>query len=65
MGFPSCSVVKNLPAMQETQTGGAGLIPGLGRPPPRKRKWQSTTVFLPGESMGSQRVAHEWATKQQ
>ena len=51
--------------MQETQTGGAGLIPGLGRLPPRKRKLQSTTVFLPGESMGSQRVAHEWATKQQ
>ena len=39
--------VKNLPAMQEDQ----GLIPGLGRFP-RRRKWQLTPVFLPGESHG-------------
>jgi len=28
-----------------------GLIPGMGRFPWR-RKWQSTPVFLPGESHG-------------
>ena len=31
MGFPGGSVVKNLPAMQETGMGGS--IPGLGRYP--------------------------------
>ena len=31
--------------------GDAGLIPGLRRSPWR-RKWQSTPVFLPGESHG-------------
>ena len=41
---------------------------------PWRRKWQSTPVFLPGkshwteepgglQSMGSQRVVHEWVTK--
>ena len=39
----------------------------------RRRKWQPTTVFLPGEShrprssvgcsLGSQRVGHHWATE--
>ena len=32
MGFPSGSVVKNLPA-NAGDTGDAGLIPGLGRSP--------------------------------
>ena len=40
--FPGGSVVKNLPA----NAGDAGLIPGLGRFPWR-RKWQPTPVFLP------------------
>ena len=40
----------------------------------RQKKWQPTPVFLPGEShgwrrllgfMGSQRVGHDLATKQQ
>ena len=39
--------VKNLPA----NAGDAGLIPGLGRSPWR-RKWQPTPIFLPGESHG-------------
>ena len=55
--------IKNLPAMPETDD-------------PLERAWQSIPVFLPGESswteepgglqsMGSQRVGHNWATKQQ
>ena len=41
-----------------------GFIPGLVRIPGR-RKWQLTPGFLPGksQSMGSQRVGHDWATK--
>ena len=50
-----------------------GSIPGLGRFPWR-RAWQSTPVFLLGESpwtevpgglqyMGLQRVGHSWVTK--
>ena len=53
--------------------GDPGLIPGLERFPWR-RAWQLTPVFLPGESpwteepgglqsMWSQRVGHNWATK--
>ena len=59
-GIPGGSVVKNLPANARD----AGLIPGLGRTPWR-RKRQSTPVFLgeipwteePGrlQSMGSQK----------
>ena len=37
-------VVKNLPAMQETQ------VQSLGWKSPWKRKWQPTLVFLPGKS---------------
>ena len=37
-------LVKNLPAMQETQ------VPSLGREDPWRRAWQPTPVFLPGES---------------
>ena len=55
-GFFSGSAVKNLPAMQETQAGDMGLIPGSGRSP-GERKWQPTPVFLPGnsQSMGLQK----------
>ena len=42
--FPGGSVVKNLPAMQET-----GFDSWVGKIPWR-RKWQSTPVFLPGKS---------------
>ena len=60
--------VKNLPAMWETQ------VRSLGWEDPWKREWQPTPVFLPGESpwaeepgrlqsMGSQRVRHDKATK--
>ena len=45
-GFPGGSMVKNLPATQETQ------VRSLGREDPWRRKWQPTQVFLPGESHG-------------
>ena len=61
-------LVKNLPAMRETW-----VQPLVGKIPWR-RAWQPTPVFLPGEfpwteepgglqSMGLQRVGHDWATK--
>ena len=59
--------VKRLPAMQET------WVRSLGQEDPWRRKWQPTTVYLPGEShgwrslvgyspWGSQRVRHNWPT---
>ena len=47
MGFPGGSVAENSPA----NAGDVGLIPGSERSP-RRRKWQSTLVFLPGKSHG-------------
>ena len=44
-------MVKNLPAMQETQ------VQSLGGKIPWRRKWQSTPVFLPGESHGQRSLA--------
>ena len=56
-------MVKNLSAMRETQ------IRSLGQEDPLEEGWQPTPVLLPGEShgqrlqsMGSQRVRHDWAT---
>ena len=49
-GLPGDSVIKNSPA----SVGDArdmGLIPGFGRFP-WSRKWQPTSVFLPGKSHG-------------
>ena len=46
-GFPGGSMVKNLPA----STGDEASISGLGRFPWR-RKWQPTSMFLPGKSHG-------------
>ena len=43
LGFPGNSVVKN-PFANAGDIRDAGSIPGSGR------KWQSTPVFLPGES---------------
>jgi len=43
-------VVKNPPA-DARDLRNAGFIPGWGRVPWR-REWQSTPVFLPGESHG-------------
>ena len=44
-------MVKNLPAMQETQ----GSIPGSGRSP-REGKWQPTPQFLPGGVHGQRNL---------
>ena len=64
--FPS-SLVKNLPAMQETQ------VPSLGWEDPLEKgmathssilAWRSPWAEKPGglQFMGSQRVRHNWAT---
>ena len=61
-------IVKNLPAMRET------WVCSLGWEDPLEENMQPTLVFLSGESlwteesgelqsMGSQRVGHDWATK--
>ena len=63
-------MVKNMPA----NAGDGVSAPGLGRFPWR-RKWQPTSVFLPGKchrwrslagySPGGHRVRHDLATEQQ
>ena len=62
-GFPSGSVVNNLPANAGNE-GDLGLIPGLEDP--QEEEMATTPVFLPGKSheqrsleMGSQRVGHD------
>ena len=50
-GFPGGSVVKNPPAMQETQ-----FNPWVGKIPWR-RKWQLTPVTWPEKSCGQRRLA--------
>ena len=61
-GFPSGSVVKNLPAMQETQEM---WVQSLVRKIPWQRAWQPIPVFLPGESHGQQSLAgySSWSHK--
>ena len=54
-GFPGGSVVKNLPAMQETRAR------SLGWEDPLEEGMATTTVFLPGESHGR---GAWWATVQ-
>ena len=46
-------MVKNLPAMQETQ------VQSLGQedPPPWRREWLLTPVFLPGEFYAQRNLA--------
>ena len=66
-GFPSNSVVKNLPAMQET------WVLSLGREDPLEEEmathsrildWEISWTEEPGrvQSMGSQRIGHDWMT---
>ena len=68
-GFPGGSYSKE----SACNMGHLGSIPGLGKFP-WMRAWQPTPVFLPGEfpwteepgglqSMGLQRVRHDWVTK--
>ena len=47
-------MVKNLPVV-----GGPGFNPWVGKIP-RRREWQPTPVFLPGESHGHRSLV--WAT---
>ena len=65
---PMAQMIKNLPAMREA------WFQSLGWEDPWRRAWQPTPVFLSGESpwteepgglqsMGSQRVGHNWAAK--
>ena len=69
--FPSSSVVKNLPSMQETQET---WVWSLGEEDPLERGMATHSRILacripwteePGglQSMGSQRVGHNWVTK--
>ena len=60
IGFSGGSVVKNTPAMQETQ------VPSLGRKIPWRTKWQPTPVFLPGESCGQRTLVgySPWGCKE-
>ena len=53
-------MVKNLPAMQETQ-----FNPWVGKMPWR-REWQPTPVFLPGEFHGQRSLAgySPWSRKE-
>ena len=57
-------VVRN-PTAGTRDTGDMGLIPGVGRFPWR-RKWQSTPVFLLGESHGQKSLAgcSPWGCKE-
>ena len=61
--FPGGSAVKNPPAIQEIQETG---FRSLGREDPRRRKWQSTVVFLPGKSHGQRSLAghRPWGHKE-
>ena len=69
LGFPSGSVVKNLPAMQETR------VPSLGHEDPLEKEmathpsilaWRILWSEEPGklQSTGSQRVRHDLAIEQ-
>ena len=51
MGFPGGSVVNNPPAVHEMW-----FHPWVGKIP-RRRKWQPTSGFLPGESHGQRSLA--------
>ena len=64
LGFPSCSVVKNLPANAGNKRD-MGSVPGSERSSGQRRKWQPTRVFLPGKLHGQQawRVTSPWEAK--
>ena len=54
-------MVKNLPAMQETQAGSLGW-----EDPLEEEKWQPAPVFLPGEFHGQKNLAgyNLWSHKE-
>ena len=51
LGFPGGSLVKNLPAVQETR------VRSLGWEDPLEKEMLSTLVFLPGEFHGQRSLA--------
>ena len=53
-------MIKNLPAVRETQ------VRSLGREDPLEREWQPTPVFLSGKSHGSRSLADHspWGCKE-
>ena len=72
-GFPSGTVVKNLPANQESQEM---WVQSLGQEGPLEEAWKPTAVLLPGKSHGQRslvgysprghkRVGHDLVTKYQ
>ena len=66
MDFPGSSVVKNLPAMQETWDGSLGHEIDLWAGTiPCRRKWQSTPVLLPGKFHGQRSLTgySPWVAK--
>ena len=70
MGFPGGSVVKNLPAKQEMQVGSLGREDALEKEMVTHSSilaWEIPWTEEPGglQSMGSQRVRHNLATKLQ
>ena len=60
MGSLVTQMVKNLPAMQETQ------LWSLGQEDPWRRKWQPAPIFLPGKSHGQRSLAgySPWGCKE-
>ena len=48
--------VKNVPSIPNL--GDLGWIPGSGRSPGEKRKWQPTSIFLPGEAHGQRSLGN-------
>ena len=60
MGFPDGPVVKNLPAVQETQ------VHSLGWEDPLEEEWQPTPVLFPGELHGQRSLAgyYPWGHKE-
>ena len=57
MGFPGGTVVKNFPVKEETQET---QVQSSGQEDPWSRKWQPTSVFLPGKSH-RQRILMGWS----
>ena len=70
MGFPGGSVAKNQPAKQEIWVWFLGQEDSLEKEMathPSIRVWETPWTEEPGglQSIGLQRVRHDWATKQQ
>ena len=59
-GFPGSSVVKNLPAKQETR------VCSLGQEDPLKKEMATAPVFLPGKSHGQRSLVDysPWGRKE-